>query len=363
VIADDLLREELVPMAPYAIPHPPGIRARLDANESPHPLPPEVAAELGRHLAAVALHRYPDGRATDLRALVAREHGVDPAQLVFGNGSDEIITLLMDAFGRPRAGRARPAALYPVPSFVVYRIAALGHGFLPVEVPLGEDFTLDPAAAHRAMERERPNLAYFALPNNPTGTLWPRAEIAALVEQFPDVLVIADEAYFAYSGETWLDLLPRHPNLAVMRTLSKIGLAGLRVGYLVAHPQVAAALEKIRPPYNIGSVNQAAAAFMLSRHRDLLDGAAREVVAERERVVAALASMPGLRVFPTRANFVLVRTARATETWQRLADGGVLVRNFDRPGPHPLAGCLRITIGTRDENQLLIDLWSAISRT
>jgi histidinol-phosphate aminotransferase len=362
VIADELLREELRGLDPYAIPHPPDIRARLDANESPHPLPPEVAAELGAHLARVALHRYPDGRAAELRALVARDHGVAPEQLVFGNGSDEIITLLMDAFARPREGRA-PGALYPVPSFVVYRIAALGHGFRPVEVPLREDFTLDAGAVHQAMARERPNLAFFALPNNPTGTLWPREEIAAVVERHPDVLVIADEAYFAYSGETWLDLLPRHPNLAVMRTLSKIGLAALRVGYLVAHPRVAAAIEKIRPPYNLGAVNQAAAAWLLGRHRALLDGFAREVVAERARVVDGLARVPGLRVFPTRANFVLCHAGagRATELWQRLADGGVLVRNFDRPGR--LAGCLRVTIGTREENQLLLDLCSAINLT
>jgi len=352
MIADELLRAELAALAPYAIPHPPNIRAKLDANESPHPLPPAVAAALGAHLAEVALHRYPDGHAAALRALVAREHGVDPAQLVFGNGSDELITLLMATFARPRPGAARAGVAYPTPTFVVYRIGALSHGLAPVEIPLGSDFTLDEDRLHDTLARERPNVVYFALPNNPTGTLWPRAAILSVVERHPDILVIADEAYFAYSGETMLDLLPAHENLAIMRTLSKVGLAGARVGYLVASRAVAGAIEKIRPPYNVGSLNQAAAAFLLAEHRELLDAAARAVIDERERVVAALAAHRDLLVFPTRANFVLVRAAFATALWHRLAERGVLVRNFDRPGP--LAGCLRVTIGTREENDALL---------
>jgi histidinol-phosphate aminotransferase len=357
VIADELLREELTGLAPYAIPHPPGIRAKLDANESPHALPPAVAAELGAHLAQVALHRYPDGRAAGLREIVARDCGCDPAQLVFGNGSDELITLLLDAFARPRSGADRPRVAYPVPSFVVYRIAALGRGFAPVEIPLRADFTLDLDAVERAIARERPNVVFFALPNNPTGTLWPLAEIAAFAARHPGVLVVADEAYVAYSGETLLPRLGDLPNLVVMRTLSKIGMAALRVGYVVAHREVAAALEKIRPPYNVGAVNQAAAAFLLSRHRAALDAAVAAVVSERERVVAALAAVPGLTAFPTRANLVLVRAGvpgdgRATALWHELAARGVLVRSFDRPGP--LAGCLRVTIGTREENDLFL---------
>jgi histidinol-phosphate aminotransferase len=357
MIADDLLREELRELQPYAIPHPPGIRAKLDANESPHPLPPDVAAALGAHLAGVALHRYPDGHASELRRLVAAENGCDPEQLVFGNGSDELITLLLDVFARPRPGQPRPAVAYPVPSFVVYRIAALGRGFTPVEMPLRDDFTLDVAAADDAFARLHPNVAFFALPNNPTGTLWPLADVLALAARHPEVMVVADEAYFAYSGETLLAELPRHPNLVVMRTLSKIGLAALRVGYLVAHPRVSAALEKIRPPYNVGAVNQAAAAFLLTNHRAVLDAAVRDVVAERERVFAALGGAPGLVAFPTRANLILIRAGtpgdgRATALWHELAARGVLVRSFDRPGP--LSGCLRVTIGTREENDLFL---------
>lgn len=348
----DLVREELGALHRYEIPHPPGIRAKLDANENPWPLPAEVARELGAHLAEVALHRYPDGACARLRALVARDLGRAPDEIAFGNGSDELITLLVATFARPRRGAARAKIAYPWPSFVVYRIAALAHGCEPVEIPLRADFELDPEATDAALAAARANVLFLALPNNPTGTLWPRAEVIRLLERHRDVLVVADEAYLAYSGRGHLDLLAEHPNLVVMQTLSKIGMAALRVGYLTADRAVVHEIEKIRPPYNVGAVNQAAAAFLLERHRDLLAEQAARVVAERERLAAALPRVPGLTVFPSKANFILVRSENAGALWQRLADRGVLVRNFDRPGP--LAGCLRITVGTPDENDLLL---------
>jgi histidinol-phosphate aminotransferase len=348
----DLVREEIGALARYEIPHPPGIRAKLDANENPWPLPAEVKRELAAHLAEMALHRYPDGACSGLRALMARDLDRASDELVFGNGSDELITLLIATFARPRAGAARARIAYPWPSFVVYRIATLAHGCEPVEIPLRPDFELDVEATERALADKRPNLLFLALPNNPTGTLWPRAEVVRLLEAHPDMLVIADEAYLAYSGQGHLDLLGRHPNLVVMQTLSKIGLASLRVGVATADRALVQEVEKIRPPYNVGSLNQAAAAFLLERHRGLLDEQAARVVAERDRLAAGLARVPDLTVFPSRANFILVRSPEATILWQRLAERGVLVRNFDRPGP--LAGCLRITVGTPDENDLLL---------
>lgn len=359
----DLVREELKALERYEIPHPEGIRAKLDANENPWPLDPDVAEGLGRALARVELHRYPDGDCRELRAVVARQLGCDPATISFGNGSDELIALLIAAFARPRAGGGPKARVgYPVPSFVVYRIACLAHGVAPLEIALKDDFTLDAAALDRALVAGRPNVIFFALPNNPTGTLWPREEIVRVVERHPDTLVVADEAYLDYSGETLIDILPRHPNLVIMRTLSKLGLASLRCGYLVAHPQVVTQVEKIRPPYNLGSLNQAAAAWLLANHADRLRAKVDLVVKERERVVEALAGIPGVRVFPTRANFVLIRygeagDGRATALWKRLAERGVLVRNFDRPGP--LQGCLRVTVGTPEENTLFLEAMAA----
>jgi histidinol-phosphate aminotransferase len=353
----DLVRDELRPLEAYSIPKIEGVRAKLDANESPWPLPADVAAELGGVLARVPLNRYPDGHADELRAVVARELGVPPAQLCFGNGSDELISVLIATFSRPRPGQgARARIAYPVPSFVVYRIATLANGAAPLEVPLRPDFTLDEDRLARDLAAGRPNIVFFALPNNPTGTLWPREAIVKVVERHPDTLVVADEAYFDYAGQTLLDLVPRHPNLVVMRTLSKLGLAGLRVGFMVASEQVIHEAEKARPVYNLGSLNQAAAIWLLERHRDLLRARVADVIAERERLAVEIAALGDVEVFPSQANFLLVRfkgPGRATAVWKKLAEAGVLVRNFDRPGP--LLGCLRINVGTPDENQLLLE--------
>jgi histidinol-phosphate aminotransferase len=356
----DLVSVEIQRLTAYQVPHPQGIRARLDANECPYPLAPALAEELAQVMARVDVNRYPDGGARELRNRVARDLGCAPEQLVAGNGSDELIALLVATFSRPRRADGRPRVAYPVPSFVVYRIASIAHGAVPVEIPLRDDFTLDPERLERALAEERPNLVFLALPNNPTGTLWPRDVVLEAVERHPDVLIVADEAYFDYCGETLLDAVPRHENLVVMRTLSKMGLAALRCGFLVAHAALAQEVEKIRPPYNVGAVNQAAATWLLTHHREELLAACRRVGAEREGLVRALSALPDMTVFPTRANFVLTRHPRATWLWERLVERGVLVRNFDRPGP--LAGCLRITVGTPEENRLLLGALDAITR-
>ncbi len=343
-------------MLAYHVPRPEGIRARLDANESPFSLPPEIAAALGQVLAGVPLERYPAADGGELRAVIARDLGVDPASLVFGNGSDELIAMLCAAFGEPPAGREQAAVLYPVPSFVVYRIATLAHRMDPIEVPLRDDFTLDETVVELAMLAERPNLAFFALPNNPTGTLWPPELVLALAHRFPSTIVVSDEAYIEYGGRTLLPHVGLPPNLVVMRTLSKIGLAGLRVGFITAHPAIVGELEKVRPPYNLGSLNIRAAAWLIEHHAAMLRSRCLEVVVERGRLAEALRAMPGVQVFDSEANLLMVRIGQvggqATEVWKGLAARGVLVRNFDRPGP--LAGCLRITVGTREENDLLL---------
>ena len=186
--------------------------------------------------------------------------------------------------------------------------------------------------------------------------------IAGVLARHPDTLVVVDEAYFDYSGETMQDLLPHHPNMVLLRTLSKVGLAGLRVGYLVADPGLVAQIEKIRPPYNLGSLNQAAAAWLLGEHGDLLRAHIGEVVAERDRLLAGLAKLPGVRVFASAANLFLIRVGTpgdgaATRVWKQLAAQGVLVRNFDRPGP--LSGCLRVSVGKPAENELFLNVLRA----
>jgi len=326
----------------YHVPQPPRVIAKLDANELPYALPAELRAELGALLAEVALERYPDPRAAELRAIVAARLGVDGAQLVFGNGSDELIAMLCNAFAGPIA--------YPVPSFVYYRLAAVARGLPLVEIPLRADFTLDEDRVIAAIERDRPSVVFLALPNNPTGTLWRMTFATELAARFRDVVVVADEAYVAYSGATSILELSAHPNLVVMRTLSKIGLAGLRVGFTISSAAIARVLEKVRPPYNLSSLDQRAAAWALTRAGAWCDARAAEVVAERARLEAGLRAR-GIETFASAANLVLIRVPDAAGLWRRLADAGVVVRAFDRG---PLAGCLRLTVGTPAETDLLL---------
>ncbi len=339
----------------YHVPQPPRVRAKLDANELPHSWPLALRSALGGVLAEIPLERYPDPRAQALRALVAGQHGVSGDQLVFGNGSDELIALLCAAFAGP--------ILYPVPTFVYYRLAAVARGLPAIEVPLDASFELDEAAISRAIIEHRPSVVFLALPNNPTGTLWRIDFALELAARHRDTVIVSDEAYVAYSGKTALPELADHPNLVIMRTLSKVGMAGLRVGFTISAPQICDVLEKVRPPYNLSSLDQAAAVFALREAAAWSLARAAEVVAERPKLVAGLTSLPGTEVFASAANLVLVRfgAGRAAQIWQGLADRGIVVRNFDGPvggaagGPAgPLAGCLRITIGTAEENALLL---------
>ncbi len=333
--------EALRGTAAYHVPRPPRVLAKLDANELPFALPAELRVQLGAALAEVELHRYPDPRATVLRAIVAAEHGIDGEQFSFGNGSDELIAMLCNAFAGP--------ILYPSPTFVYYKLAAVARGLPVVEVPLSARFELDEPAIHAAIKREKPSVIFLALPNNPTGTLWRMDFALELAAAHRDTVIVSDEAYVAYSGKTNLHALAEHPNLVVMRTLSKLGLAGLRVGYAITSPAVAHVLEKVRPPYNLSSLDQRAAALALGEARAWCAARAAEVVAERARLAPALARFG--EVFPSEANLLLVRFPDARGTWQKLADAGVLVRLFDAG---PLAGCLRITVGTPAENALLL---------
>jgi len=327
----------------YHVPLPPRVLAKLDANELPYGLPDELRAGLSRALAEVALERYPDPAAKRLRAAVATHAGVRGEQVVFGNGSDELIAMLCNAFAGP--------VLYPVPTFVYYRLAAIARGLPCVEVPLGTRFELDEAAVLRAIDAQRPSLVFLALPNNPTGTLWRMDFALELAAKHRDVVIVSDEAYVAYSGVTNLPALAAHPNLVVMRTLSKIGMAGLRVGFTISAPAIARVLEKVRPPYNISALDQAAATFLVEEARGWCDARAADVVAERARLASGL-SAKGLDVFASEANLVLVRVADARATWQRLADAGISVRAFGDSGP--LANCLRITVGTPAETAALL---------
>ncbi|MBI2081396.1 MAG: histidinol-phosphate transaminase [candidate division NC10 bacterium] len=341
----EILRPELARLTAYQVedrPH----RVKLDANESPYPLPAPVQAAVQEALGRVPANRYPDPAGRALKRQLAAMVGVPPEQILLGNGSDELIQMILMAVARPGA-----AVLVPVPTFSMYAVTGQALGLTCVEVPPGDGFTLDRDAFLRRLAEARPVVTFIASPNNPTGNCYDPDVIRAALAAAPG-LVVLDEAYADFSGKTFLPELPAHLHLLILRTLSKVGLAGLRVGYLVADEAVLAELEKVRLPYNLNALSQAAATAVL-KHRDLLRQQVRQIVAERERVAAALRTLRGLTVFPSEANFLLVRTARpAREVFRGLLDRGILVRDFD--DARYLRDCLRITVGTPEENDALL---------
>ena len=357
----DRVRPALRAIDGYHVPpHP--CTVKLDANESPYAPSEALSEAIAGAVRQAALHRYPDPQANRLRAVVAAHLGQPPARLVFGNGSDELISILCQTFAAPEHDGAPARVVFPGPSFVVYRIAALAAGLEVVEAPLGPCFEADEGALADAIERARPNLVFVATPNNPTGTRWPRASLERLAARFPDTILVIDEAYCEYGPEGaagHLDLVDRRANCLSLRTYSKVGLAALRIGVLVAQEAVAREVDKARGPYNLGALPQLAGELAIGPFQHELSRHVATVIAERERLAAALQQVPGLEVFDSAANLILVRAPDAPALWRALLDRGVLVRNLHRPGA-PLAHCLRITVGTPDENRALL---SALGQT
>lgn len=328
---------------------------KLDAMENPHRLPPELQVQLGARLGAVALNRYPGPRLADLRAALAAHAAVPEGfDLLLGNGSDELIALLSLACALPSA-----TVLAPVPGFVMYAMSAQLQGLQFVGVPLRADLELDEGAMLAAIARHQPALIYLAYPNNPTANLWDDAVIERIIAAAPGFVVI-DEAYQPFASRSYLGRLARHEHVLLMRTLSKFGLAGVRIGYLVGPADAVREIDKVRPPYNISVLNAECALFALE-HAPVFEAQARDIVAQRERLRARLDALPGVQTFRSDANMILVRLAPlegagddvATTVFRRLQARGVLVKNM--AGFHPLlANCLRLTVGTAQENELLL---------
>lgn len=345
------LRRDVQSMHAYAVQPSAGL-VKLDAMENPFRLPPALQRELGERLGAVAINRYPTGCAADVAAALARHVGLPSGcALMLGNGSDELISLLAMACDTPGA-----AIVAPVPGFVMYELSARLQGLAFVGVPLTPDFELDEAAMLEAIETHRPALTYLAYPNNPTANLWDAAAIDRIVEAVGAQrhgFVVFDEAYQPFSSRTWLQRMADHPHVLVMRTLSKFGLAGVRLGYLAGAEALIREIDKVRPPYNVSALNAEATLFALD-HADEFARQAQVLRAERERLQAALAQMPGAEPFPSEANMILVRVPDAAAAFAGLKARGVLVKNVS--GLHPLlADCLRLTVGTPDENTLMLD--------
>lgn len=348
-----LVRPELALLRAYAAPAG-TLPIKLDANESPWPLPQALRERVAASLAALPMHRYPDARALSVRTPLAARLGAHPDELVIGCGSDELIALLCTALARPREGRARAVILYPTPTFVMYRITALAHGLEPVEVPLGPGFALDVPAMCAAIATHRPSIVFLATPNNPTGNAFADDDLRALITAAPESLVVLDEAYTAFAGRslsTWCDA---YANVALLGTLSKIGVAAARVGWARLPRALAAEVEKARQPFNLNALSQAVGALALGELRAEFDAHVAAIVAERARLEAAFSELRGMSFTPSRANFVLVRFGeRSARVLEALAAAGIAVRAFSGHGP-ALEGLVRITVGTPSENDALL---------
>lgn len=323
----------------------PGL-VRLDANESPFPLDEAEREVIAAELSRLPLHRYPEVSGRPLREAVAAHFGLEPDEILVGNGSDEMISVLLTAFAAGKRGRGK--ALFPVPTFGEYQAIARAHGMETVTVPLDDEWRLDEGRAREAILEARPAVAIFASPNNPTGN---RLEPAALdrLARASGCVFAVDEAYADFAGTTQIPLVREIDGFCVLRSFSKIGLAGLRVGALVASRELVAQLDKVRLPFNLDAVALAAACAFLENPRRLADRI-RRIKTARQELRAGLARIPDLIVYPSDANFILVRVPLDGPTvWKRMLERDVLVRVF--PGDGPLRDCLRITAGTPEENE------------
>ena len=343
------IRQDVQSMHAYAVQDSTGL-VKLDAMENPHRLPADLQAELGRRLGALALNRYPDGRVNDLRdALAVYAQMPDGFDIMLGNGSDELISLLAMACDVPGA-----AILSPVPGFVMYGVSAQLQGLKFVGVPLTADFELDEAAMLAAVAEHKPAITYLAYPNNPTAKLWNDAAIENIIVAVGKRggLVVMDEAYQPFASKSYIDRIARHSHVLLLRTLSKFGLAGVRLGYLMGPRALIAEIDKVRPPYNISVLNYECALFALE-HEEVFTAQAQEVRLQRAMLLEALSALRNVKAWESDANMILIRVPDAAKTFEGLKVRGVLVKNVSKM--HALlANCLRLTVGTADENTQML---------
>lgn len=341
-----LIRPEIRVSCAYTVPEATGM-VKLDAMENPYPWPSEVKQAWLEMLREVEVNRYPDPDPRRLKQLLREAMGA-PVEtgLLLGNGSDELIQIVLLALARPDA-----CVLAPVPTFVMYEVIANAVGMRFVGVPLDHDFALNVPAMREALRRHRPAVTFIAYPNNPSGNLFAADAIESLIAEAAGLVVI-DEAYFAFTDTSFIDRLNRFDNLLVLRTLSKIGLAGLRLGILLGADAWLREFNKVRLPYNINSLTQASVELVLKK-RDFIAGQVKRIRVERQRLFAALDSLPGVKPWPSETNFVLFRVPEAKHVYDALFASGVLVKNLDA-ADKALAGCLRVTVGTPQENDAFL---------
>lgn len=348
--AQRIIRPEIQALAAYHVSDASGL-IKLDVMESPYRLPDWLAKEVAETVANLELNRYPIPTATKLRGLIKEKMGVPAGcEVLLGNGSDECISYVTTAIAKPGA-----VVLAPAPSFVIFQMTAMFQHLKFVPVLLNDDFSLNLERFLAAIEEHKPALTWVAFPNNPTGNAFAEADIERIIRAAPG-LVVVDEAYQPFAGGSFMSRLNDFDNLVVMRTVSKIGMAGMRLGYVAGKPEWINEFDKTRPPYNINVMTEAVAIKLLE-HKEVLDEQAKTILAERGRVAAELKGIAGLTTFPSAANFILVRVnggaGAAKQVFERMKAAGVLVKNLS--GGHPmLENCLRLTIGSPEENTAML---------
>jgi histidinol-phosphate aminotransferase len=349
------IREDVRAGHIYNVPDASGY-VKLDAMENPYELPENLRQELATRLADAVLNRYPVASYTSLKQKICARLGVPSGyDVILGNGSDEIISIIATATARQDK---RAVLLAPSPAFVMFQRSAQFAGMDFVGVPLKTDFSLDREAMLVAIEQHKPAVVFLAYPNNPTGNLFDEADMVAVIEALGESgIAVVDEAYHPFARTSFMARLPQYPNLMVMRTLSKLGLAGIRLGYLAAAPALLREFDKVRPPYNINVLTQVAAEFALD-HIEVLDEQAARLNQARGDLMAALAALPGVTVFPSSANFITLRVPDAERTCAKLFAERVLIKNLSKM--HVLlANCIRVTVSTPEENSVFLNALKA----
>lgn len=352
---ESLVRPEIRSFIPYNANQIP-FRVKLDANESPFDLPEAVRQKLSRYfLEDPELNLYPDTDSIQLRNTVGEHWKVPPEGVVIGTGSDQLIQLLINVF----VGK-NDKVLCPVPSFSMYSLAATIAGGTPVEFILDKEnnYAYDTDRFIEAANRENAKVVFLCTPNNPTGGTVPEEDVVKILEGCRRSIVVVDEAYAEFSGETAIPLVSKYENLVILRTFSKAyGLAGIRCGYSISGKEIADQLNKVRPPYNISALSQKVAELVLKESAEIQKNI-ETILAEREYLASELSKLEGVHIYPSKANFLLVKVRDGKDLNVKLVEKGILVRFF---GSSPLLeNCLRISVGTREQNEILVREWKSI---
>ena len=321
---------------------------KLHANENPYSPSPELTKRILERLESLDLNRYPDPDCKNLKTVISARIKVNSNQIVIGNGSDELIQNLMQVFCNEGDTIA-----FPGPTFAMYAIIAEGMGLKVETYPLNNNWEFEAKSLLKSLVASQARIVFISYPNNPTGNCFSRTEIQELVENFQGIVVL-DEAYYDFSGLTFLEEMKDHNNLVILRSLSKIGLAGLRVGYGIFPSILADEINKIRMPYNSNSISQIAAEELLNNF-SLVQNQIDSIKHERTRLIKELSKIESISTFPSDANFILFQTTNNGEkVFKKLMEYGILIRNL---GTHPmLSNCLRVTIGTKAENDQFLKL-------